>query len=186
MKKMMMMAAMLVAVLSANAQNEIGQITLKPMAGVNLSTITDEKDSKMKIGLVAGAEAEYGLMEKLGVSAGLLYSMQGCKFDGDDDEEKLDYINIPILANYYVIPGLAVKAGIQPGFLMSAKDDNGKSFKDDCNTFTFSIPVGTSYEYQNFVVDARYNIGLSKINKEGSRSHKNNVFMITIGYKFSL
>ena len=74
--KMMMIAAMLVATLSANAQNEIGKITLKPMVGINLSTITDEKDSKMKIGLVAGAEAEYGLTEKLGISAGLLYSMQ--------------------------------------------------------------------------------------------------------------
>ena len=182
--KMMMIAAMLVATLSANAQNEIGKITLKPMVGINLSTITDEKDSKMKIGLVAGAEAEYGLTEKLGISAGLLYSMQGCKFDGDNDQEKLDYINIPIMANYYVMPGLAVKAGIQPGFLVSAKD--GNSFKNQCNTFAFSIPIGASYEYQNFVVDARYSLGLSKINKEGSKSHKNGVFMISIGYKFAL
>ena len=186
MKKMMMMAAMLVAVLSANAQNEIGQITVKPMVGVNLSTITDEKDSETKTGLTIGAEAEYGFTEKIGFSAGLLYSQQGCKFDGDDDEEKLDYINIPVLANYYVMPGLAIKAGIQPGFLMSAKDENSKSFKDHCKSFAFSIPIGASYEIQNFVVDARYNLGLTKINKRGDKSHKNSLFSITVGYKFAL
>ena len=30
MKKIMMIAAMMVAVLSANAQNEVGQVTLQP------------------------------------------------------------------------------------------------------------------------------------------------------------
>lgn len=185
MKKLFLMAAMMVAVLSANAQNEVGQITLKPMAGVTLATITDSEHSKFKIGFAAGVEGEYGIMEKLGVTAGLVYSMQGAKYEGDD-KEKLDYLNIPILANYYVIPGLAIKAGIQPAFLLSAKDEDGDDFKDECNTFDFAIPVGASYQYKNFVVDARYNFGLTKTNKDGSKSHKNSVFMITVGYKFAL
>ena len=185
MKKLMLMAAMMVAVLSANAQNEVGQITLKPMVGATLSTITDSNHSKFKIGFAAGVEGEYGIMEKLGVTAGLVYSMQGAKYEGDD-KEKFDYLNIPILANYYVIPGLAVKAGIQPAFLLSAKDEDGDDIKDECNTFDFAIPIGASYEYKNFVVDARYNFGLTKINKDGSKSHKNSVFMITVGYKFAL
>ena len=43
-----------------------------------------------------------------------LYSLQGTKTDYDDlnGTMKLDYINIPILANVYVAKGLAVKAGI--------------------------------------------------------------------------
>ena len=105
--------------------------------------------------------------------------------DGDD-KLKLGYLNIPILANYYVIPGLAIKAGVQPGFLLSAKDEDGDDEKDGMNSFDLSIPIGASYEYKNFVFDARYNFGLTKINKHGSNSHKNSVFMITVGYKFAL
>ena len=36
-----MIVAMMVATLSANAQNEVGQVTLKPMVGMTLATITD-------------------------------------------------------------------------------------------------------------------------------------------------
>lgn len=178
-----MIAAMMVATLSANAQNEVGQITLKPMAGITLATITDDSDAKMKVGFAGGAEAEYGLSEKFGITGGLLVSLQGCK--DDNKSSNMTYINVPILANYYVIPGLAIKAGVQPGFLISASRD-GKDFKDDCNKFDLSIPIGASYEYQGFVFDARYNLGLTKFNKEGSKSHKNSVIMITVGYKFSL
>ena len=33
----------------------------------------------------------------------------------------MDYVNIPILANFYVAKGFAVKVGIQPGFLVNDK-----------------------------------------------------------------
>ena len=46
MKKMMMIAAMMIAAVSANAQNEVGQITLQPKAGINISTITGDYDDK--------------------------------------------------------------------------------------------------------------------------------------------
>lgn len=48
----------------------------------------------------------------------------------------------------------------------------------------FSIPVGLSYEYNNFQLDARYNWGLTKA-FENSKA-KNSVFQITLGYKFDL
>jgi hypothetical protein len=112
--------------------------------------------------------------------------MQGCKAKEGDGKMKLDYINVPILANYYVIPGLAIKAGIQPGFLMSAKDKDGNSFKDEMKKVDISIPLGASYEFENFVIDARYNLGLTKGNKNGSASNKNSVLMFTVGYKFAL
>ena len=184
MKKMMMIAAMMIAAISANAQNEVGQITLKPTVGINLANLTDLEDNKMRVGVVAGVEAEYGVAENFGVTAGLFYSMQGCKYK-DAETEKQDYINIPILAQYYVIPGLAIKAGVQPGFLVSAKygDEN---IKDELKKFDLSIPVGISYEYESFVLDARYNIGLTKHNKYGDRSNRNSIISFTLGYKFAL
>lgn len=128
----------------------------------------------------------------IGVSAGLIYSMQGAKttVEGVDATMKLDYLNVPILANVYVAPGLAVKLGIQPGFKLSAKAKaetsrvSAEVDLDDVKGFDLAIPVGLSYQYQNIVLDARYNWGVTKIT-DGADS-KNSVFQITLGYKFSL
>jgi len=186
MKKFLMMVAFVAAAFTANAQNEVGQITLTPKVGVNMSNLSGDVDeTKMKFGIVAGAEAEYGLMDKLGVSAGLLYSMQGCDFDVDGAEKmKMDYLRIPILANYYVTNGLAIKAGIQPSILLSAEVGD-VDFKDECKTLEFAIPIGASYQISDFVIDARYNLGITKAN-DGDGSMKNNVIQITVGYKFAL
>ena len=170
---------------SMNAQNEVGQISIAPVAGINISTITNWDDSKAKVGFVGGAVAEYGVAEKVGVSAGVLFSMQGCGWKDSDFKQKNNYLNIPIMCNYYVYKGLAVKAGVQPGFLLSAKMGD-TDVKKDMKKFDFAIPVGVSYEYMNIVLDARYNIGLTKINKEDGDSMKNSVFQITLGYKFKI
>jgi len=198
-----MIAAMMVAAISANAQNEVGQITLMPKAGINISTITgDFEGKKSKVGLVAGIEAEYGITENFGLQFGLLYSMEGYKGKGvavteqgiqffcayiADAKYNFDYLNIPILAQYYVIKGLAVKAGIQPAFNVrhKASVDGNTTNIEGVKSFNFSIPVGLSYEYQNFVLDARYNIGVTKIYKEADQG-RNSTFAITLGYKFAL
>ena len=47
--------------------------------------------------------------------------------------------------------------------------------------------MGVSYEFRNFVLDARYNLGATKILKGAdARSSRNSVFMITLGYRFNL
>ena len=186
-----MIAALMVATLSANAQ----QMFIKPMAGMDLTTFTgDVDDTKMKVGLVAGAEFGYNLSEQFGLTAGLLYSMQGSKYKDIDDAQKCDYLNIPIMANYYIIPGLAVKAGIQPGFMLSAKSKadehigNGwveydHSGTDGYKKFDLSIPLGLSYEISDFVIDARYNLGLTNVLDNDNVKQKNSVIMLTVGYK---
>ena len=62
--------------------------------------------------------------------------------------------------------------------------------KDLYKKFDFSIPVGISYQFKVPVtIDARYQIGLSKLNKEsipGVKDSKNSVFTLTVGYKFAL
>ena len=99
----------------------------------------------------------------------------------------LDYINIPILAQYYPVKGLAIKAGIQPAFNVrhKASKDGDKVNIDGVKSFNFSIPVGLSYEYQSFVLDARYNIGVTKLFKDADQG-RNSTFSITIGYKIAL
>ena len=199
MKKLMMIAALMLATMSANAQG----MFVKPMVGGTRATITGDHsdDAKFKLGLVAGAEFGYMIAPQFGVTAGALFSMQGAgSKDTDytkDASTTFTYLNIPILANYYIIPGLTVKAGIQPGFMLSAKHKASEKINgswvdyDDSSTDGFkkldiSIPLGLSYEFSDFVIDARYNLGVSNILDHEKHSNKNSVIMLTVGYKIPL
>ena len=227
MKKMMMIAAMAVACLTANAQNEVGQFTLQPKVGLNFANLSGAnyattgsttENSNIMVDFALGVEAEYGLSKNFSVAAGIMYSRQGCDYGEyttsnsgwDKNQRKLGYLTIPIVANFYFAKGFAIKAGIQPGFLLSANakiDGKGTlqsediDIKDACNSFDLSIPLGLSYETDNVVIDARYNLGLTKINKSKediqklglnnlfNRDYddcKNSVIQFTIGYKFAL
>ena len=196
MKKLFVIAALMVATLSANAQ----QMFIKPMVGGTLATLTgDTEGNKMKLGLVAGAEFGYNINDMFAVTAGALVSLQGSKFDDNsyqkDVTTNLTYLNVPILANVYIAPGLAIKAGVQPGFLLSRKTKLDElvgsgtwtsvehTSTDGMKKVDFSIPLGLSYEISDFVIDARYNLGLTNINDTDSYKSKNGVIMLTVGYK---
>ena len=193
MKKLFLAVVAMMVSAATFAQNEVGQLTIQPKVGVNIANITDANDADPRIGLAAGAEFEYGLTDNIGLSAGVLYSMQGVKTteEGVDCTLKLDYLNVPILANFYVAKGFAVKLGVQPGFKLSSKakfKGSGGSkeveVEDGVKSVDLSIPVGLSYQYQNIVFDARYNWGVTKIVDDVDSKHS--VFQITVGYKFSL
>ena len=191
MKKLILMAVMALATVSSFAQHAVGTFSIQPKVGLSLANVT-KGDGDIRVGAVAGAEFEYQVSDIFSLSAGALYSMQGCKgeVEGIDATVKLDYLNIPILANVYVAKGLAVKLGIQPGFNVTSKASVEKSGTkvttdlDGIESVDFSIPIGLSYEINNFVIDGRYNLGVSKI-MDGSDS-KNSVFQFTLGYKFAL
>ncbi len=209
MKKLMMAAGLLLLGMGTSfAQDAVGTVTLQPKVGVNIATLTDEDDSKARIGFTAGAELGYQVTNKFALTGALMYSQQGAKADYDEltGTMKLDYINIPILANVYVAKGFALKAGIQPAFNVNKKItvggismdiedayEQGTGERVKVKSFDFSIPMGLSYEINGLVFDARYNLGLSKIvggfKYEGVKvqpDDKNSVFQLTIGYKFTL
>ena len=182
---------MALATVSSFAQQAVGTFTIQPKVGLNLANLTDA-DGDIRAGVAAGVEFEYQVSDIFSLSAGALYSMQGCKFTEDkvDYTSKLDYINVPILANVYVVKGLAVKLGIQPGFNVTHKlsvakgSTSGSTDIPGVKSVDLSIPVGLSYEYSNFVFDARYNFGVTKVADDADS--KNSVFQFTLGYKFAL
>lgn len=190
MKKIFLMAVLVLSSVATYAQHAVGSLTVQPRTGVNIANLTKSEGADSRIGLVAGAELEYQVSDIFSLSGGALYSQQGCKWseDGFSATTKLDYINIPILANVYVVKNLAVKVGIQPGFNVNTSIPGENTFgkKDfvDAKSFDFSIPVGLSYEFSNVVLDARYNFGVTKV-FDGS-DNCNSVFQIALGYKFSL
>lgn len=188
MKKFFIIAVMAVAAISASAQ-EVGKLFVTPKAGVNLASMTDAKNSKMRVGLVAGAELGYQTSEKNTITFGVLYSQQGVK--SNENTFKNDYLNIPIMASYMLFPGFSIEAGLQPAFLLSAKiktevgplSGEGDA-KDAYNTFDFSLPVGISYEFSKVIIEARYNVGLLKcFDDDLDREGKNDVIQFTLGVK---
>jgi len=219
-KKFILFAVAAIATLGANAQSKVkpGTWSIQPKLGATITSITNlDYDTKISgangkaeyqtfIGATTGAEAEYQVTDRFSIAAGVGYIMQGKQWDDykygsyeeTDQKIELGYINIPVVANYYIFKGFAIKTGAQFAFLIEAKEKgtivNGTSentssidVKDNCNTFDFSIPVGVSYEFDNhIVIDARYNIGITNVNKTGSVNCHNSVFLATVGYKFRL
>jgi len=194
MKKIMMILVMAAIGMTASAQNTLrdnGSFTLQPKVGLGLASFSGSweggGDYKMKAGFVIGAEGEYYVNDWFSAALGLNYAQQGWKFEknGATGTTKLDFINVPIVANFYIAKGLALRTGLQMGFLVNAKDEAGDA-KDRCKSTSVAIPIGISGEYENFVFDARYNIAVSKINKYGDNSQRSDLVMFTIGYKFQL
>ena len=205
MKRLMILTAILTMVVVAKAQHEEGDFMVQPKVGLNIATLSDA--DKAITDLHFGIEAEYMVTDNFSLGLGAILSNQGAKYDYLDESGQnkytvdLDYVHVPILASYYVLPGLAVKAGVQPGFKMRAKakiDDRTVDLDElykvssyvldediKVSKFDLSIPVGISYEYKNIVVDARYNWGLIKVMNVGDAFY-NRCFMVSLGYKLEL
>ena len=191
-KKLLAVVFAMFAATTAMAQGPAGSFALKPMAGGTLTSMIgeDSRGSKMKFGFVAGMEAYYQATPQFALSIGALYTKQGCDIDFSNNmvksiSLKIDYLNVPILGNYYIAPGLAVKAGMQLGFRVNSKvsasydnygyrygTSSGDSYTDVdfdtdgmFNKFDLAIPIGLSYEYHGVIVDARYNWGLLNVPK---------------------
>ena len=188
MKKVFLIAAMIVATLSVNAQAEPGSLTIQPHVGGSAGMFTNAEATKLdgasidlerdaNGGGIIGVELEYQVAKRLGIAAGVNY-MQA---------------------------GTAWKSGVQFNFLTNAKlkatsektDGNftskveyDRKVMDSFNKFDVAIPVGISYEFKvPIVIDFRYNIGLTKINKDDifkDKSCQSHTCTLTVGYKFKL
>ena len=199
MKKLLTIIATAFIALSVSAQSEAGSFTLQPNVGFTYTTATGDwgKGTDGGFALTAGVEGMYMVNEKFGAALGVNLTGYNTSVETlkDDVIYSNYYFNFPITANYYVAPGLAVKAGIALNLLATAKLDGYDEFeygfgivsvkskvKDLYKSTFFSIPVGASYEFNDFVFDARYNFGVSKAAKGGDGSF--NALTFTVGYKF--
>jgi hypothetical protein len=198
MKKIFVMAvAAMMATVSATAQHREGDITIQPRVGISMSTLTNWDDAKMKVNLAYGIEFEHFFTEDFSAAAGLLFTNQGAKLE-NDVKMHLYYAAFPITANYYVLPGLAVKAGVQPAYRVKSQVKNsdvtvdfdrfmeGLFIGNDLSMpkFELAIPMGLSYEYNGITLDARYNFGLTKLITGIDDAIYQRVIVVTLGYKF--
>lgn len=149
------------------------------LLGPGYSTVNGGESWTGAFGFQAGLESQiYKMDDNSSIYAGILFSLQGSSYEETGDvfqnegysgKVTLGYISIPILYNYRWDSGLYGEAGIQPGFLVSAKDkyNGGESYdySDYINSFDFGIPVGAGFWINDMIsVGARAVFGLSNIN----------------------
>jgi len=208
MKRLFFSVLFLVSFITSFAQHEVGSLTIQPKVGLNLANYRGDEflgkgeNSVLRAGLVVGAELEYQFTRWLGASVAALYSMQGSKVHTGvvspmvyvrDVTFKTDYINLPVMANFYVTKNLALKLGLQPGFMIRDKYDIPGNEKlsghfsrigIQTNAFDLSIPMGFGLYFGRAVLDCRYNLGLTHVLK--GYQVENSVFQFTFGYKIGL
>lgn len=201
--------SLLLSALSLQAQkSEVGKLSVIPFVGINSSNISsndayylDESafmlyapviKSKGKIGLTAGVAAEYRYSLPLSTSVSVGYSRGGYRYtEGVRMRCHLDFLNLALLENLYIADGLALKAGVQFDYLMGGKYKYDEFPTEDISydlfrRWNFVIPVGISYEYQRFMLDLRYNFGISDMNKILDGTQRSKGFVMSLGYRFHL
>lgn len=203
MKKLFFIAAFgLMSVAATQAQ----EIRLGAKGGVNFSNIGGDDISNLdfnsRTGFHIGALVEIPVTEKFWVQPEVLYTALGSKSTesrilGNTVESKLnlDYIQIPVMAKYYVVEGLALEAGPQIAFLVKAEGETSigdgtitnELDKDNFSSIDFSMGVGASYRLDmGLFLGARYNFGFTNINDGAFSDSKlhNSVFQLSAGYSF--
>ncbi len=184
------------------------EFQLGAKAGLNFASLNgDLEDAKGRTSFHLGGMVEVPLTDKLSVQPELLFSSQGAKFDSD--ALSLNYVNVPIMAKYYVTEEISIEAGPYVGFLLSAnfkyetEDDDlnpntsgersntkaseKQDVKDDIKSLDFGLNIGLGYKMPsglNFA--ARYTLGLANASdfENSTQEFKNGVFQLSVGYFF--
>jgi hypothetical protein len=184
MKKLFTITMALVA-FTISAQN----VTFGAKAGLNFASMTgddaDGLDGRTSFHL--GVTAEIEMSDTFSIQPELLYSGQGYTADGDVTG-KVDYINLPVMAKFYVADGISLEAGPQIGFLASAKADvDGEStdIKDLLKSTDFALNLGAGYKLDSGLnFGLRYSMGLTDVPDGDSDGFKHSVLQLSVGYNF--
>lgn len=193
------------AVTVASAQEDASNkdsmaVSFGVKGGVNFATLDggdiDSPDSRTSFHV--GVFAEIPVADIFSVQVEALYSGQGAEYDfrgsdGDKAELQLDYINVPVLAKFYLVKGLSIEVGPQFSFLvndefdLNPNSDNGDIDLDgrgpDFKTFQVGAAGGLTFQTESgLFATARYVRDLTDIAKDANI--QNSVFQLGVGYKF--
>ena len=125
-------------------------------------------------------------IKKFGAMAEIVYSKEG----GENLE--LDYVNVPLMVTYKIVPGLRLHAGPQFKIKANAKVDfNGisvteqENIEDDIKDLNFDIVGGLEYKFPLIGVfaQARLVYGLGDLGDDIFKGQQG-IFQLSAGYRF--
>lgn len=183
---------LLLVAVSSFAAAATAQVSYGAKGGLALTNArgADVDGNKAKIGFYLGGYAAIPVTKQFSIQPELVYSIQGAKSEGvgePDAKLNLNYLNVPVLAKYTSESGFFGESGPQLGFLLSAKAKQGgektnlkESFKSVDLSWAFGVGYMTDFDLG---FNIRYNLGLSKLDKDGDAKVFNSVFQAGVFYK---
>ena len=118
----------------------------------------------------------------------------------------LDYISLGAQFKQNIVSGLSARIGVEGslgfakryyhyyycakpdenGELPESEGDDNEDIDDVLKKFNVAVPLGLTYEFNNFNVNATYHLPLMKCAKDGDYYLRNQAFDLTIGYRLPL
>ena len=166
-------------------------------AGVNLAQITGRSfNGGFQTGFSGGAFAELKINSRWDVQPEILYAQTQVttsnefyyasdpQFHGIPNRTiSLNYIDVPILISFKLLPVLSIQAGPSFGFLMSTSENIMVDNQDAFKTTDFSVVGGAQVNLSRVKLGARYSYGLSDISKvTPTDTWKNQNIQVYIGF----
>lgn len=183
MKKLIFLGALLlVGMLNVNAQTRFGA-----KAGVNFASASgDDIDGvSSRTGVNVGGVVNFEISEIFSIQPEVTYSMRGW-VDGDFTI-KLDYVDVPIMADVEIIEGLSLQGGPQLGVNISAKVENDGDEGDieEISTLNVGAAIGAQYELPfGLFFTVRYDIAFNDA-IDNNFNAKNNNLGVSAGFFFN-
>jgi hypothetical protein len=192
MKKILVISSLLLSFLSYAQLREKGTTELIPVIGSASSNyygqtnLSNEPLSSVNLGV----QGDYFYSNRWSLRSGLLFQKMGSQFGGFFKEE-LNYISIPVNANWH-FGSTKWNLNFGPTFgLLTAANSNGVDIKSDLNGFQYGLQVGIGYKLQlsekfSILLDYQSMSGLSKVSKDSQNQLKNSYGSFDLGAVFKL
>ena len=200
-----------------------GGLRISTLKGDSLAVIVEDMDhaatvpsNKSWTGAGFGAFVSYSISQSIAIQPELLYIKKGSKFtfsDGGTTTAKSAWLEIPLLLKFSlplkgggIVPaffagpfvGIVTSAEFQQhGFAVTSEAPADFDTKDSLNSTDFGITFGSQLGYKllegEIFLDARYDVGMTKILKSGAfnRPHseadaETRALLMFVGYRFDI
>lgn len=190
------LALVVVTVMSTRAQG----FHLGVKAGANLFKVNGQSfDQGFQFGYNAGAFAQINFPGMIGIQPEIMFNQTnyrtGNQFSDiyptgvNDVKGKLNYLTIPVLLAIRPIKFISILVGPQFGILLNQDEHLTNNAQDAFKKGDFSVVGGAQLNLANFMLGARYVIGLNNINdlQNGSATNsetwKNQGFQVYAGLR---
>ncbi|HEV7331258.1 MAG TPA: porin family protein [Flavisolibacter sp.] len=176
------------------AQVSFAQFSIGIKGGANITKIDGRSFSdEFKYGYHLGGFATIGLGGKFAIQPEVLLnqvqSKTGTEFEdiyqpalGGNENIKLNYLSIPLMVNYKLLPFLSLQAGPQFGILLDQNKDLLQNGRDAFDKGDFSMLGGAQINLGKLRFSGRYVVGLNNINDiDNQDKWKNQGFQLSLG-----
>jgi hypothetical protein len=199
MKKAIILLCLLITGFEAAQAQEYFKFGIK--GGLNISGFSGkdaiQANFKDRSDIHFGVLSEIMVGDQFALQPEIVYSSQGGtsfsqdfnELSGEETNFKVDYISLPVMLKYFIIPGLSIEVGPRFSFLIDSRVEtisSGSTSELDVTNrtekFDLGVAGGLGYDLPwGIIVQARYLRGFSAIYEDVN--YRNSLIQLSLGYK---